>query len=198
MSALLLGAFPLVRPFGDRSPNPIMVAETLASAPWLVSHIMGALGFVLLPIGVFGLSIYLRDSPGDRRAAQGLGLIWLGVGLFLPIFGTEAFALRAIGTQALDQSSTDLLVLAHSIRMGPQFGFLVSGLSLLAAGAALTGVAIWKAGTLPKWSGVLFAIGLVFFFPLFPQLVRVVDGLLTGIGGVSVALSMLLVARTKS
>jgi len=88
VSALLLAAFPLVRPFGDRSSNPTAVAETLASASWVVCHMLGALGFILLPLGLFGLYTYLRDSPVDRRAFQGLGLSWLGVGLFLPIFGS--------------------------------------------------------------------------------------------------------------
>jgi len=88
-------------------------------------------------------------------------------------------------------------MLAHSIRMGPQFGFLISGLSLLVVGAILIGVAVWKSGTLPKWGGILLAIGLALFFPLLP-LVRVVDGLLTGVGGMWVALSILLLTRTEN
>jgi hypothetical protein len=88
-------------------------------------------------------------------------------------------------------------MLAHSIRMGPQFGFLISGLWLLAVGAILMGVAVWKSGTLPKWGGILLALGLAFFFPLLPQLIRVVDGLLTGVGGVWLALSMLRMTRTE-
>lgn len=192
ISALLLAVFPLVRPFGDRSPNPIDAAETLASTSWVVSHILGALGFILLPVGLFGLHTYLRDSPVEHRAFQGLILSWLGVGLFLPIFGTEAFALRVIGNAAVSQKNADLIVLAKSIRMGPQLGFLIPSLLLLAIGAILIAVAIWKSGTLPRWSGVLFGIGLALFFPLFPQVVRVVDGLLTGVGGIWVALSILL------
>jgi len=191
ISALLLAAFPLVRPFGDRTPNATLVVETYASASWVISHMLGALGFVLLPVGLFGLYTSLRGGPVENRALQGLVLSWLGVGLFLPIFGSEAFALRAIGKAALDQNNVDLLMLAHSTRMGPQFGFLVSGLSLLAIGAILTGVAVWKSATLPRWSGVLLAVGLALFLPLLPQLVRVVDGLLIGVGGVWIALSML-------
>ncbi len=193
VSALLLALFPLVRPFGDRSPNPIEVAETFASTSWVVSHFLGALGFILLPIGLFGLYTYLRDSPVDGRAFQGLILCWLGVGLFLPIFGTEAFALRVIGSEAVNQKNADLIVLANSIRMGPQrFAFLIPSLVLLAIGAILVAVAVWKSGTLPRWGGILFAIGLALFFPLLPQIVRVVDGLLTGVGGIWVALSILL------
>ena len=167
VSALLLAAFPLVRPFGDKSSNPATVAETFASASWVVSHILGALGFILLPIGLFGLYAYLRDSPVDRLTFRGLILSWLGIGLFLPIFGSEAFALRAIGNEAIRRNNTDLLILAHSIRMGPQFAFVLSGILLLAIGAILIGIAVWKSGTLPKWGGVVLAIGLALFFPCF-------------------------------
>jgi hypothetical protein len=140
--------------------NPTAVAETFASASWVVSHILGALGFILLPLGLIGLHTYLRDSPVDRRTFQELILSCLGVGFFLPIFGSEALALQAIGNEALNQNNTDLLMLAHSIRMGPQFGFLIPGLLLLAVGAILIEGAVWKSGTLPKWGGVLLAIGL--------------------------------------
>ena len=197
ISALLLAAFPLFRPFGDRSSNPAVVAETFTSASWLAAHILGALGFILLPVGLFGLYNYLRDSPVDRLTFHGLILSWFGVGLFLPIFGSEAFALRAIGNAAIHRNNTNLLILAHSIRTGPQFGFVISGLLLLAIGAILIGVAVWKSSTLPKWGGVLLAIGLVFFLPLLPQVARVIDGLLTGVGGMWIALSMLLRMRNE-
>jgi hypothetical protein len=198
VSGLLLALFPLVRPFGDRSGNPITAAETFASASWVVSHILGALGFILLPVGLFALYGYLRDSPVGPRALQGLVLSWLGVGLFLPIFGSEAFALRAIGNEALRQNNMSLLELAHSIRMGPQFGFLVLGLLLLAVGAILTGVAVWKSGTLPQWGGAFLAVGLAFFFPLLPQILRTVDGLLIGVGAIWVATRILLLMRTEN
>jgi hypothetical protein len=194
-SALLLAAFPLVRPFGDRTSNLTAVAETIASSSWVVSHMLGALGFVLLPIGLFGLYNCLRDGPAESWAFQGLSLSSAGVGLFLPIFGSEAFALRAIGNAALSQNNTELLVLAQSIRTGPQFSFLISGLSLLALGAVSIGVGVWKSGTLPKWAGILLAAGLALFFPLLPQAVRIVDGLLTGVGGVWLAGSIWLLTR---
>jgi hypothetical protein len=197
LSGLLLASFPLVRPFGDRSGDAMAAAETFASTSWVVSHILGALGFILLPVGFLGLYSHLRDSPVGLRAFQGLVLSSLGVGLFLPIFGTEAFALRAIGSEALRQNNMSLLELAHSIRMGPQFGFLVLGLLFLAVGAILTGVAVWKSGNLPQWGGFFLALGLSFFFPLLPQTVRILDGLLTGVGAIWVATSILVSTRNE-
>lgn len=192
-SSLLLVAFPLVRPFTDRSHNPAEVADAFASAPWLIAHILGGLGFVLLPVGLLALYIFLQGSRVEHRAFQGLVVSWIGIGLMLPtVLGTEPFGLRAIGQAAIQQGNTDLLAIASAIRSGPQARFFFPGLVVLAIGAVLIAVAVWNSGTLPRWSGVIFAIGLALFFPLFPRVIRVADGLLIGIGGVWIAWSILL------
>jgi hypothetical protein len=192
ISSLLLLVFPLVRPFTDRTGTPAEVAATFASTSWVAAHILAGLGFVLLPVGLLAVSEFLRDTHVERLAAQGLIVSWIGIGLILPTaFGTEPFALRAIGQAAIRQENMDLLVLAMSIRMGSQARFLFPGLLVLAIGAVLIAVAVWRSGALPRWSGVLFALGLAMFFPLFPRAIRVVDGLLIGVGGVWIALSML-------
>ncbi len=192
ISALLLAMFPLVRPFADRSRNPLEVVDAFASSSWVLAHILGGLGFVLLPVGLFGLYTFLQGSQVERRASQGLILSWIGIGLILPtVLGTEAFGLRAIGQAAVQQKNTDLLAIANAVRFGPQRIFFFLGLLLLALGAVLIAVAVWKSGAVPRWSGILFAIGLALFFPLFPQVIRVVDGLLIGVGGTWIALSIL-------
>jgi hypothetical protein len=192
ISALLLAMFPLVRPFADRSRNPLEVVDAFASSSWVLAHILGGLGFVLLPVGLFGLYSFLQGSQVERRASQGLILSWIGIGLILPtVLGTEAFGLRAIGQAAVQQKNTDLLAIANAVRFGPQRIFFFLGLLLLALGAILIAVAVWKSGAVPRWSGILFAIGLALFFPLFPQVIRVVDGLLIGVGGTWIALSIL-------
>ena len=192
VSSLLLLAFPLVRPFTDRTGVPAEVAATFASTPWVAAHILAGIGFLLLPLGLHGLSVYLQDTRGRRQASAGSIIGWIGVGLILPtVFGTEPFALRAIGQAAGRERNMDLLALAISIRMGPQARFFFPGLLVLAIGAVLIAVAVWRSGALPRWGGVLFALGLALFFPPFPRAIRIVDGLLTGIGGIWMALSML-------
>ncbi|HVH31631.1 MAG TPA: hypothetical protein VNA31_08225 [bacterium] len=192
VSAVLLTLFPLVRPFADRSPHPEEVAAAFASPSWVLAHVLGGLGFVLLPIGLFGVYTFLRGSAGEGRAFQGLILSWIGVGLILPtVLGTEAFGLRAIGQAAVQQKNPDLLAIANAIRFGPQRMLFFPGLLLLAAGAVAFAVAGWKSQALPRWSGVLFAVGLALFFPLLPQAIRIADGFLIGVGGSWVALTML-------
>ncbi len=193
VSALFLATFPLIRPFGDRSPDPLEVAHAFASPSWVLAHVLEGLGFILLPIGLFGLYTFLQGSNVERLASKGLILSWIGIGLILPtVLGTEAFGLRAIGQAVVHQKNIDLLAIANAIRFGPQRIFFFLGLLWLALGAVLIAVAVWKSGTLPRWSGVLLAAGLALFFPLLPQGVRIVDGLLIGVGGMWVALSLFL------
>ena len=193
ISALLLAAFPLVRPFADRSLDPRAVAHAFASPFWVVAHVLGGVGFVLLPVGLFGLYIFLQGSDVERRAFQGLILSWIGVGLILPtVLGTEAFGVRAVGQAAVRQNNPDLLAIADAVRFGPQRILFFPGLILLAVGAVLIAVAVWNSDILPRWGGVLFAVGLALFFPLFPRAIRIVDGLLIAAGGVWIGLSILL------
>ena len=192
VSSVLLLVFPLIRPFTDRTGDAAEAAATFASTSWVIAHVVAGLGFVLLPVALSALYGFLRGSRGERCAAQGVAVSWIGIGLILPtVFGTEAFALRAVGQAALQQKNTDLLAIAMSIRMGPQARFFFPGLLVLAIGAGLLAAAVWRSGTLPRWSGVTFALGLTVFFPPFPQIVRVIDGLLIGTGGVWIALGML-------
>jgi hypothetical protein len=192
ISSLLLLAFPVIRPFGDRTGNPTEIAATFASTSWVAAHIVAGLGFILLPVGLFALHAFLRGTRGERVSSQGLLAGWIGIGLILPtVLGTEAFALRAVGQAAIRQNEMDLLAIATSIRMGPQARFLFAGLLVVAIGAGLMTAAIWQSGTLPRWGSILFALGLAFFFPLFPRVIRVLDGVLIGTGGVWLAIGML-------
>jgi len=191
VSAFLLALLPLVRPFGDRSTVPSEVAATFASTSWVLAHGLGTVAFVLLPFGLLSVYGHLQGSRLERRAFRGLILSWLGVGLILPVIGVEVFALSAIGQVAIQQNNLGFLDAVNSIRMGPDFVFLLAGLVVLAVGGIFLARVIWKSGTLPKWSGVMFGIGLALFFPLFPQAIRVVDGLLIGVGGIWIATSLL-------
>jgi hypothetical protein len=64
------------------------------------------------------------------------------------------------------------------------------GLLFLAIGVVYLAVAIWQDGRLPRWVGVLFAVGLTLWFPLFPRAVRIIDGFFIGLGGLWLASSM--------
>jgi hypothetical protein len=191
ISALLFATFPLVRPFfprpNDFSPAELTVAsQTFTMPSWAIAHFMAIVALVLLLFGFLTLHAYLANSRGERRAFVGMIVGLAGTALILPTVGVEAYALPVLGRAYLD-GKADLASFVGALYGGPDTIALLLGLLLLAIGAVTLAVAIWSSGTLPKWAGVILAAGLVLWFPLFPQIIRIVDGLLIGIGGLWLA-----------
>jgi hypothetical protein len=182
LSLVLAGIFfvlyPAIRPFSDEIS--LQGAAAFASPSWVVAHSLAIAAFILLTLGLCGLYIHLQETAVERLAFLALILSWIGVGWTLPYYGAETYALHAIGQEALQQNNAALLSLANSIRFGVGIVFFGTGLFLIAVGTILFGIAIWKSHTLPKWSGILLAIGFGLYIPQYvtPQIVRVLHGLL--------------------
>lgn len=182
VSGILFVLYPAIRPFSDEVS--LQSAAAFASPKWILAHTLAIIGFILLTLGVFALYLSLQSTQVERAAFWGLVLSWLGVGLTLPFYSAEVFALHAIGQQALSQQDAALLGLANQIRFGPEFIMIVSGLILLAVGAIMMAVAIWRSKRLPKWSGVPFVLAFILYIPQYIALqpVRVAHGLLLAAG----------------
>lgn len=193
-SGILFVLFPVVRPFFDESS--LQGAAEFASTRWVVAHALGMGGFILLTLGFLGVYVRLQQTEVERRALSALVLSWIGAGLTLPFFGAEAFALQVIGQAAVNQNSTTLIPLVNSIRFGPGIIFISVGLLLIAASTIILASAVWKSGSLPRWSGVPLAIGFVVYIPqlqgdpLF-QPIRIAVGLLIAVGCIWIAWGML-------
>ena len=183
MAGVCFALYPAIRPFSDEST--LRGAEAYATSSWLLAHSLAMIGFILLILGMLGITSLLRKTTAGSSGVTGLVVTWIGVGLTLPYYGAETFALRAIGREALQQKNVDLLVtLTKSTRFGEGAWFFGFGLLAIAVGAILFAIAIWRSGVLPKWSGVPLAIGFSLFFPQFytPQPVRVGHGLVILVG----------------
>lgn len=194
LSALLFAAFPLVRPFFPtpemESPASLTVAtQVFSSALWVIAHLIAMLAFVLLLFGLLTLYNYLTNSPVERRAWLAMILSLTGSALILPTLGVETYTLPVIGKMYLE-GTTEVVAAVDLIYNGPDMLVLILGLLFLAVGSVVFAITIWQSGILPKWAGVIFAIGLALWFPLFPQIIRIIDGLLIGIGGVWLAWSI--------
>lgn len=176
-------AYPAIRPYTDEAS--LAGAEAFASPAWLLSHTLAIVGFILLVLGLLGLYGRLRETRAESLGITALVLTWTGVGLILPYYGAEAFALAAVGREALRQNSAGLLVtLSDMIRFGEGVWLFGTGLLALAAGAILFGAAIWRSGVFARWSGIPLALGFALFLPQFftPPAVRIAHGLLVAIG----------------
>jgi hypothetical protein len=66
------------------------------------------------------------------------------------------------------------------------------GLLLLAVGTLLFAIAVWRLGSLPRWSGIPLAVGFALYIPQFstPQFIRVGHGLFIMIACMLLAWSM--------
>ena len=155
LAGLFFIAFPVVRPFGDGSGDPKLVAETYASGAWVVAHLLGLLAFVLLALGLHGL---IPFAPRRNLAYAGFLVGVVGAGLTVAFFGAEAFGLHAIGEQALHEGRTDALELANKLRFGPAIYVMLAGLLSVVIGTSAVAFALWES-QLPRWAIALLAIG---------------------------------------
>ncbi len=191
LSTLLLAVFPLIRPFFPLDPR--IPAETLAAASpaitsraWVVSHLLCTLAFVLLLYGTLTLYLVLASSAVEPRAFRALVLSLAGIALILPMLGVETYMLPILGKLYL-AGQAGIAPAIDLIYRGPAVGVFLLGLLLLAIGVIMFAVAIWHSAVLPRWAGVLFAMGLALWFPPFPRVIRIIDGFAIGLGGLWLA-----------
>ena len=192
VAGVLFVLYPAVRPWQDESTVSGAI-KAMSSGAWVAAHLFAMVGFILVALGLLALWIAISPTRAERPAFAAVVTAWLGVGLTLPYYGAEDFGLNAIASQAAEGQRFDLLGLVDAVRFSPvPATTFVLGLLLLAAGAVLAAVAIWRSGVLPRASGVLFAVGFVLFLPQFytPPAVRIAHGVLVAAGSIWVALAL--------
>ena len=194
LSAALLTAFPLVRPFfplDPRSPRETLevASPSITSVRWVVAHLLAMVAFVLLPFGMLALYAYLRAGLTERRAFRALAWSLAGIALIMPMLGFETYVFPILGSLYL-AGTTAIAPVVGLIYLGPAIVIFLLGLLFLAIGVVYLALAIWRDSRLPRWAGVLFAIGLALWFPPFPRAVRIIDGFFIGLGGLWLASSM--------
>ena len=190
VAGVLFVLYPAVRPYSDETS--LQGAAAFASNAWIVAHVLAMLGFVLVALGLLALYRTLRDTPAEGLAFLALVSTWIGVGLTLPYYGAEAFGLHVLGQEAIRQQNASVLGLANDIRYGPGIYLFGAGLLLVGIGAILAAAAVWRSGSLPRWSGSLFGLAFALFIPQFfaSPPIRVAHGLLVTAGCVWLAVSI--------
>jgi hypothetical protein len=105
------------------------------------------------------------------------------------MLGVETYILPILGKLYL-AGQTGITPAISMIYLGPALGVFLVGLLLLAIGVITFAVTIWHSAVLPRWASMLFAVGLALWFPPFPRVIRIIDGLVIGLGGVWLAGSL--------
>ncbi|MCJ0977687.1 hypothetical protein MTX35_08235 [Rhodococcus sp. ARC_M12] len=171
---VMFAAYPVLRPYSDEVGSAGV--DAFASSNWVLAHTFAMLGFIALGL----LVLY-----AGRRSDVAVVTTWIGVGLVLPYYGAETFALHALGVEAAQTSNPGLIELADPIRyslvQSVMFGL---GLVLIAVGLVVF--------ALRNRYAMVLAAGFVLFLPQFytPPAVRIVHGLLIAVGAILAARSV--------
>jgi hypothetical protein len=177
-AGVLFLAYPAVRPYHDES-TAAGATTSMSSNAWVAAHLFAMIGFLLLPLALLAITGLVGRTRAGGLALAATVAVWIGAGLSLPYYGSEDFGLHAIAGPHGNQSN--VVGLVDAVRNQPvalsTFGL---GLVVLAVGAILVAVAIWRSAVLPRWVGIPFAAAIVLFLPQFyaSPSVRIAHGVL--------------------
>jgi hypothetical protein len=192
VAGVLFVLYPAVRPWQDESTVE-GATRAMSSGAWVAAHLFAMVGFILVALGLLAVWNAVGRTRAERLALAAVVTGWVGIGLTLPYYGAEDFGLNAIARKAAEGKVPDLLDLVDAVRFSAvpitTFGL---GLLLLAVGAVLAAVAIWRSGVLPRSSGILFGVAFALFLPQFftPSAVRIAHGVLVATGSIWLALAL--------
>jgi hypothetical protein len=159
----LLIAYSTVKPQPDQVADPEGWARFVSSTSYLVGHVLGnVLGTALVIFGTFALGALLATSRAPRLGLWGMVLSITGYVLFTIPGVISTFATPPIGAAYLAGN--------HEV-MSLEFSPILTAITLLALllaviGNGLLSVAIWRSGILPRWAGVIWAVGTLTFYVL--------------------------------
>ena len=160
LSALLftLGAA-LRGPFDLVDPGSYIIRAAL-SPNYVPGWTLILIGAVLQLHGSFGLYCYLTYQAESLTAFLALVLRIVGIALAFPLFTFLAVNAPAIA-QLYQQGNQEVLSVFEANFTG--LGLALLGVGAVAAiiGVILFAIAIWRDGRLPKWTAVLFVLGVL-------------------------------------
>ncbi len=128
-------------------------AESWTSAGWSVAHIAAIVGLILIPLGYGALRGYLEGTRNEKTAFMAATIGYIGSALTISYYGAEVYGLKAIGQRAVEDGDATMTEVGNAFRYDPTaMSVFAIGLALIAVAAVLAAVAVWRSGTLNKWS----------------------------------------------
>ncbi|WP_205326609.1 hypothetical protein [Glycomyces sp. YM15] len=176
-------------------------AESWTSAGWALGHLAAIAGLILIPLGYGALRGHLEGTRNEKTAFTAATIGYIGSALTISYYGAEVYGLKAIGQRAVEDGDATMTEVGEAFRMDPTaLTVFVIGLALIAVAAVLAAVAVWRSGTLNKWSGVPLAILLVTMLPQYflPHGARIAWGALVTVAALWLAAEMWKVATRTS
>jgi hypothetical protein len=178
LSGLLIVIATILRgPFVDPSANPAGFAHWVTSPTFFPGAIFFLMSLVLQIFGIISLYAFLASGSLERLVLVGMILTIVTDALLIAVVGAFAFIFPTIGTLYLQGQQQ---VIEVAVTFGTSFMVVLLSQAILFSLAALViSVAVWRSGTLPKWSALTYALaGLILAFapplPFIPELIGTV------------------------
>jgi hypothetical protein len=148
----------------DQAKHPEAWARYVSSTSYLVTHMLAATGGTILAIfGVFALGAYLASGRSERLGLAAMVTAASGHALLMVPSVISTFATPAIAEAYL--AGMKGVITGVDFHPAMMVIFML-GLFLAFVGNVLLGVAVWRSGVLPKWSGAIWASSVPTFYLL--------------------------------
>jgi hypothetical protein len=152
----------------DPQPDPNTHYEAwsrfVTTNGYVLKHLfLTILGTIFGIFGTIALGAYLTRSRAGRMGLWAMGITVLSYSLFLTWGGVSTFAAPQEGQAYLagvEEYHELPIILANTL----QVATVVASVLLGFVGNVLLGVAVWRSGILPKWSGALWAFAPVLMY----------------------------------
>jgi hypothetical protein len=194
-AAGVLTAVPWLFILGNSSSvksDPEGYARGLTSASHLVGGYLYLAGLICLLFGLLALYGYLARSRASSWAAGGMIVSVVGIAVALSVLGmlgANAVLADVYLAGHKDVSAAMLALTGGSDLSNRVSAYLIVLLVISLIGAIANAVAVWRSGSLPKWSGVLVAAGFLLSMTLTP-FIAWIGALCLLVGGVWLARSV--------
>jgi hypothetical protein len=166
------------------SQDPDGYARTSTSSLVIAAGYTYLAGLLFLIVGLLGVYVSLPRTASPWPTIGTL-LTVAGTALVLPVFGILVIAGPVLGDVYLaghKDVSAAMLQLAGGSFSPRIIAYFVVLMLVSLVGAIATAFAIWSSGLLPKWSGVLFALGFVLTIASAPLVTHIGALLLVAAG----------------
>ena len=152
----------------DPQPDPNSHYEAFArfvtTDSYVLKHLfLSDLSIIFVILGIFALGAYLTRSRAGRMGLWAMVIAVFGQALFLLIGGVSTFATPVEG-QAYLAGIEEYRELPTSLAATAQTATFGVSVLVQFVGNVLLGVAVWRSGILPKWSGALWAFAPVLMY----------------------------------
>lgn len=148
-------------------------AQVVTGNNYFVAQVLTIAAYVLPFLGFWAIYASLASiEKVEKIAFWGFMCSILGTSLAIATLGIFSFVSPFIAERYL-MGDAQLPEIITQVAFGPPSIINYLGGTLYLLGTVLLGIAIWRAGLYPKWSGLLIAchgLFLVFGFMLFPIL----------------------------